>query len=129
MEQANRDKIKELRAWAKVNIVGKKIRHPQFDRQITITSTGVKEYLNQPFRAYFEKNRAIKDIVYILQNSEYLGVSDFRSSEKVVYSHIFETLAIGDMRSWLIVREITNGDVNFYSISDSEKVLTGLKRK
>ena len=129
MEQVNKDGIKELRAWARENIVGKKIPHPQFEKQITITSTGVKEYLNQPFKAYFEKNNAIKNIVDILQSSEYLGISDFRNSEKILYSHIFETEAIGNMKSWLIVREITNGDVNFYSISDSEKVLTGLKRK
>ena len=52
-----------------------------------------------------------------------------KGNEKILFSHIFETEAIGNMKSWLIVREITNGDVNFHSISDSQKVLTGLKRK
>ena len=129
MQHVDKDRIKELRAWAKENIVGEKIQHQQFEKQILITSTSVKEYLNQPFKAYFEKNEAIKNIVEILQNSEYLGISDFKSNEKVLYSHIFETKSIGNIKSWLIVREITNGDVNFHSISDSEKVLTGIKRK
>ena len=129
MQNVDKERIKELRAWAKENIVGKKIAHPQFEKHIAITTTGVKEYLNQPFKAYFEKNDAIESIVDILQNSEYLGISDFKGNEKILCSHIFETEAIGNMKSWLIVREITNGDVNFHSISDSQKVLTGLKSK
>ncbi len=121
---------KQLRIWAKENIVGKEVVHSEFGKAIKFTTKGIKEYLNQPFEAYFEKNEALKDIVNILQSSEYKGFSEYhKDNQKIQYSHIFETESIGATKSWLIARETTEGDVSFYSISDSKKVLNGLKRK
>lgn len=121
---------KQLRAWAKENLVGKEVVHSGFEKSIRITAKGVKEYLNQPFEAYFEKNEAIKNMESILQNAQYKGFSHYhKENQSILYSHIFETEAIGGIKSWIIVRESINGEAIFHSISDNKKVLKNIKRK
>jgi hypothetical protein len=130
MQHINKERIKELKAWAKENLTGKEVYHSGLEDNIRFTVTGLKEYLNQPFVAYSEKNEAVKNIVSILQNATYKGFSSYHKSNKsILYSHIFETEAIGKTKSWLIVRESTNGTISFYGISDNKKVMSDLKRK
>lgn len=45
----------------------------------------------------------------------------------IKYSHVFEIELNGE-KSWIIVREDITGNAVLYSISDSDKVLTGIKR-
>lgn len=46
----------------------------------------------------------------------------------IKYSHVFEIDLKGE-KSWIIVREDITGKAVLYSISDSDKVLTGIKKK
>lgn len=121
--------VKKLRLWAKQNIAGKAVKHPELTQIIKITNTGIKEYLNQPHSQYKQKNELIKRLKETIESSNYLGKSDFhKSNTGILYSHIFE-IEIDNKKSWLIARENTAGSINFYSISESEKVLKGLIKK
>ena len=123
MQQVNKERIKELRAWARDNLAGKKVYHNELNNNINFTMTGLKEYLNQPHEFYYEKNEMIKDIQNIFKKSEYKGYNKYM--EKI--SHIFETEIKGE-KSWIIANERKDGKITFYSISDSNKVLKGIKK-
>ena len=121
--------IKQLREYAKQNIVGTEVAHDKLEKVINFTNTGIKEFLNQPHKYYENKNDLIKDIHSVIKNSEYKGKTDYHKNNKgILYSHIFEIKLNGE-KSWIIARESTNGDINFYSISDNKKVLGGVKIK
>ena len=51
-----------------------------------------------------------------------------RDNPMIKYSHVFEIELNGE-KSWIIVREDITGNAVLYSISDSDKVLTGIKKK
>lgn len=121
--------VKDLRLWAKKNIASKTVKHPELRQVIRITNTGIKEYLNQPHSQYKQKNELIKRLEETIESSHYLGKSDFhKSNTGILYSHIFE-IEIDNKKSWLVAREDNAGGINFYSISESEKVLKGLKKQ
>jgi SPP1 gp7 family putative phage head morphogenesis protein len=113
---------KVLRNWAKDNLQGTSFVPNNFENTIEFTTKGIKEFLNQPHKFYFEKNELIKDIRNVINNSEYKGVT---SDLKNRISHIFEIEIKGE-KSWVIVREDSNR-FTLYSISDNKKVLVGIK--
>ena len=94
----------------------KKINHPVFGKEINITGGCIKEWTNQPFKHYFEKNRLLLNIEKVLEQSEYLGPIPSHKDENIT-SHIFQINIEGD-DAWIIVREYKWGEVNLHSISD-----------
>ncbi|MDR2627124.1 MAG: hypothetical protein LBC40_03715 [Dysgonamonadaceae bacterium] len=128
MYSSNKERIKELRGWAKEHLQQKSLLHEGFGREIHFTGAGIKEYLNQPHKFFSQKNELIKEMDSVLKDSIYKGQTSYRKGNaNIVASHIFE-IKINDEKSWIIVRESANGDTNFYSISDSSKVLQGIKK-
>ena len=128
MNNTNKERIKELRAWAKDNLQGKIIEPENIGKNIEFTTKGIKEYLNQPHKHYQEKNELIKQMPEIINNATYMGRTAYhKESNYIVASHIFETKVNGE-KTWLIARENKEGSITFYSISDSEKVLLGIKK-
>jgi len=123
IQQTNKERIKELRTWANENLVSKEVYHNKLDDKIKFTTKGIKEYLNQPHKFYYEKNEMIKDIQNIIKTSEYMGFVHFKDR----ISHIFE-IVIKGKDSWLIANEYKGRGIILYSISDSPKVLTGIKK-
>ena len=123
MQHIIKERIKELRAWAKENIAGKEVYHNELGSTVHFTNNGIKEYLNQPHKYYFEKNQMIKDIQRIIESSEYKGSTIHKNR----ISHIFE-IEINKDKSWIIANENDEKKIQFYSISDNEKVLTGVKK-
>lgn len=96
-----------------------------FKKEIRVTGRGIKEWLNQPHKYYSEKNEALLHIRKLLHNAEYLGHGTDKHDPDVIV-HVFET-EIGKEKSWIIVREFDNGEVNLHSISDSGKILNIIK--
>ena len=97
---------------------GTKISHPEFSREIGITGKSIKEWTNQPFKHFYEKNRMLLDIENAIKETSYLGAVPYHKSDDVKWSHIFETEIQGS-KAWIIVREYTWGDITLHSISDS----------
>lgn len=120
--------IKSLLIWAKNNLKEKTVTPKSFNRPIRFTTKGVKEYLNQPHKYYQAKNDIIKMMLEIVFDARYVGKTSYhKDNNYIIASHIFE-IEINNEKTWLITRESVEGVVNFYSISDSEKVLIGLKK-
>jgi hypothetical protein len=84
---------------------------------------GIDEYLNQPHKHYYEKNKLINDIQNVIHGSEYRG----HTKHKGRISHIFE-IEIQEDKTWLIVNEHDGIGLVFHGISDSKKVLKGIKK-
>ena len=82
---------------------------------IKITSSGIKEFL--------------RNLPNVISSSEYLGsVPYHKSNANIVRTHIF-SYPIGGTNSYLLAREELSGDICFYSVTDSDKILEYLKTK
>lgn len=113
---------KQLFAEAKQSLSGKTFISDNIEKEIRFTTTGIKEFLNQPHQKYEAKNELISSIKDVISKSKYIGYSKYhKDSPYIVKSHIFETNVAG-VPSWIIAREDKDGIISFYSISDNYKV-------
>lgn len=118
--------IEEIRTEART-LQGSVLTAPYFPHEILITRRSIKEWFNQPFRYYEEKNLMLLDIVSVMSEAKYLGTSDnHKGIARVVQSHIFETKVCGDT-ALIIVREYDWGDYVLHSISDSAELYKHIK--
>ncbi len=115
---------KEIQKEA-ANLKDTALSNTRFKKEIRITGRGIKEWLNQPHKHYSEKNEALLHIRKLLHDAKYLGHGADKHNPDVTV-HVFET-EIGKEKSWIIVREFDNGEVNLHSISDSDKILNIIK--
>ena len=125
LTQAQKEYRKELQKRAIEEFKGTTVLN---EVEVTITSTGIKEFLNQPHDQYFKKNELVRDLPSLIRNAKYLGTTPHKSNEQIVCNHIFEC-EIDNIASYLIAREEAGGKINFYSISDSDVILKGLKKE
>lgn len=98
-----------------------------FETKVYISNGIVKEWLNQPFIHYAEKNEMILDMENVLNNANYLGAGKDKHDAKVK-AHLFETAVKGD-KCWIIVREFPDGKIQLHSISDNESVVKNILNK
>ena len=95
---------------------------------IRLTKRGIKEWLNQPFGNYEEKNESITDIKNIIKEAKYIGwVPCHKENPMFRKSHLFETDAIGET-AWIVVKEDVTGSLYLYGISDNAGVTEGVKK-
>lgn len=119
---------KQLFLEAKESLSGTVFTPDNIGREIRFTTTGIKEFLNQPHQKYEAKNELILNIKEVILKSKYLGYSDYhKNNPNIKASHLFET-KIGGINSWLIVREGIDGTLNFYSVSDNRNALNKIKK-
>lgn len=127
--QYSKDRTKELQNWAKQSLLNGSFSHKDFLVRVKMTGKSIKEFLNQPHKFKKEKNELIKNIGAIFAGSDYKGYTEYHKDNPMIkYSHVFEIELNGE-KSWIIVREDITGNAVLYSISDSDKVLTGIKKK
>ncbi len=118
LKETLKDQRKEIKEWAKQNLVGKTITHPNIDGEIHFTTTGIKEALNQPHKHILEKNEAIKDIVNLIKKSVFIR-SDKDSKGRDILYHYFAT-TINSEISFITIKKEANRN-SFYTITDSIK--------
>lgn len=96
---------------------------------ILIRGKGIKEFLNQPHKHYFEKNELIRNLQRVLEEAKYLGVAEYhKNNPDIVQSHLLSIILEGEP-SWIIARENIKGEIDLYSITDSQDILNYLKEK
>ena len=96
---------------------------------ILIRGKGIKEFLNQPHKHYFEKNELIRNLQKVLEEAKYLGVAEYhKNNPDIVQSHLLSIILEGEP-SWIIARENIKGEIDLYSITDSQDILNYLKEK
>lgn len=62
----------------------------------------------------------------VLKQSKYLGPGNDKTDGNVTI-HLFETSICGD-KTWIIVKEYTDGNTILYSISDCANILKSLRK-
>ena len=103
------------------------LRNDAIGKPIQLSTTRVKEWLNQPHAHYSEKNEVLLNIRKLMEEAVYLGnIEDKHSSDVIV--HIFEVQIAND-KSWLIVREFKDGECKLHSVSDSPTLANLVKRR
>lgn len=102
------------------------LTNPQFGKAIQITGKGIKEWLNQPHESYVEKNEMLLNIRKVMEKAKYKGSLPDKH-DKEVTAHIFETKVAGK-KSWIVVREFTDGQINLHSITDSDEMVRKIKK-
>ena len=107
-------------------IQGSRITHPKFNREIKISRSSVDEWTNQPHIHYAKKNRMILNIDEVQKKSTYLGPGDDKKNDNITI-HLSET-SIKNDKTWIIVKEYTDGNIILYSISDSANILKALRK-
>lgn len=118
---------KRTRKLAK-GLQGTTIANPDFPYPVRITKKSLREWTNQPFKHYREKNRMLLDIPEVFGKARYLGTADnHKGVPHVVRSHIFETEVAGD-KALIIVREYEWGDFVLHSASDGKELYNHIKR-
>ena len=96
--------------------------------QISITGNTIKEWTNQPFKYFRDKNIMLLNISEVMANSTYVGVAEsHKGVKRVVQSHIFET-TVRDIKAYIIVREYDWGDFVLHSIYDAQDFIKHVKR-
>ncbi len=108
----------EVREWAKENLIGKTITHPNIEKPIGFTVSGIKEALNQPHKFIIEKNDAVKNIESLIKNAEFLK-TDFDYKGRDFKYHYLKT-KINNEDSYIVLRE-TQKETSFYSIVEKLK--------
>ena len=112
---------KEVQEWAKREVVGKSFLNQEIGKEIEITSTGIKEALNQPHKYIREKNEAIRNIKQIIHEAHrVLYRSDDKGNQMVVGYHYLEFELAGE-KSYIVIRETKDGRLMFYSVVDKIK--------
>lgn len=118
----------ELRKWAKNNLIKETFSNEKLHTEIKLNITGIKEFTNQPYEFEKDKTYILKNLKKIIKEAEYKGWRKNEENPMIARSHILE-ITVNKNKSWLVLRENKFGEIFLYSISDGEKILTGLKEK
>lgn len=123
---STKEDVKQIKKEARKAVQGSIITHPEFTKDIKISRKSIDEWTNQPHIHYAEKNRMILHIDEVLKKSTYLGPGDDKKNDNITI-HLFET-SIKNDKTWIIVKEYTDGNTILYSISDSDNILKALRK-
>lgn len=121
---------KELQRSTKARLVDTSVtvKRKELKTPISFSSNGIKEAFNQPHYNKKAKNIMVSNIDKVMKKANYLGSEeDYKKNPMVSKIHIFETL-IDNKKTFLINRELITGEIHFYSVSDGEKVIKGIKK-
>lgn len=75
------------------------------------------------------KNSILKHIAKVFREANYIGIVDnFKKKPGVIQSHLFETTVLRDI-SWIVIREYDVGRFILHSLSDEDKIKTGIRKE
>ncbi|GHT25566.1 hypothetical protein AGMMS4957_20590 [Bacteroidia bacterium] len=113
---------KDLRNWAKENLIATTIYHKGLGQEIHFTVSGIKEYLNQPHKHYYEKNRLIKNIVRIIEEALYYGEAPDKHGNTNTYFYYLKT-QIENEDSYIVIKHTKhNNQYALYSVVDGLRI-------
>ena len=121
MFQSQKERIKELRAWAKDNLIGKEVEHPEFPEKIGFTNTGIKEFLNQPHCNYHAKNESLIFIIDLIQASKVVHEAPDIKGNTNHHFYYLESI-IENLSSFIVIRHtMKDNKYTLYSMVDKLK--------
>lgn len=107
-----------VRQWAKENLVGKSIAHPDLG-EIRITNQGVKELLNQPHNNAYDKNEALYSIKDLLKNGTYLESTQDGKGRPFTWHYV--EIEFKNQLLYAVVKEDGINGKTLYSLVDTLK--------
>lgn len=113
----------EQLAWAKSNLAGISVLNENSGISVGFSNRGIKEYLNQNHDDYYIKNQMITSIISMIKSAEYKGYTEYKNHK----SEIFQISILGKINYLIANRNIENKLI-LYSITQSDKVLIGIKK-
>ena len=112
--------IKEIKDWAKNNLLGTTVKVSKIG-DVGFNNTAIKEFLNQPHVYKLDKNKILYNIKDVLKSATYIDSSpDIKGNKMVKCWHYLEILLKG-AKSYIVVRELVTGEKILYSIVESLK--------
>lgn len=122
LEKLERAAIRDdVREWSRKGLQGSSASAAGVDFKIMFTGRGIKEALNQPHKHFNDKNLLIRDIKQVVKKGKYIGSrANDKGGRGVVRFHYWEIQVKGE-KSWVVVRELSNGEFHFYTIVDKMK--------
>lgn len=105
-------------AAARAALLGKTAQNPAIPGKITFTVKGIKEAINQPHRAYYAKNRALADLVGIVERATYIGSAKDAKGRGATFHYL--KVSIGGIDSVVVVRQ-QGRMYSVYTISELRK--------
>ena len=122
LDKRRRKEIKELA----IKLTEQTFFNEKFGKELRISKTGIREWLNQPHKHYAEKNELLLRMSELISNSNYLGgMPDVHNASFT--AQIFETKVAGEP-SWIIAREFNDGKILIHSITDGVEIVNALRR-
>ena len=121
MTQSQKERIKELRAWAKDNLIGKEVFHPDFPGKIGFSNSGIKEFLNQPHCNYYAKNESLIFIIALIQASKVIHDAPDIKGNTNHHFYYLETV-IDNLPSFIVIRHtMKENKYTLYTMVDKLK--------
>lgn len=108
----------------KDNLVGKttKVELEGFKADVKYSSKRLGKAVSQPHASQFEKNRAMLGIEYLLKKAQYVLSAPNTSAWKTqVKQYHYLLVEIDKKASYIVLEEMNDGTVYFYSIVDNLK--------
>lgn len=115
-KESLQEQRKTVREWAKENLTGKTTVVNGISSPVEFTMNGIKETLNQPHKRVFAKNEAIKNIVSLLKDGTYIKECPEEKGNPMIRKYHYIKIGIANETSYAIIRELTDGRAQFYSI-------------
>ena len=89
--------------------------------EVSISSKGWKEAINQPHPAYVEKNMALQNLQGLIDSATETKVIGSTKENPMVKQYHALKVEIGDQSSWVLLREAHDGKLSFYAIVEKLK--------
>lgn len=116
-----KEQRKIIKNWAKRNLVGKVINLPSPGWEVTLTSSGIKEAINQPHKHYYRKNETVRNIEKVLISSTFVETQTGKRGDGNILFHYFK-ITINGEDFFIVLKETKKeGKITFYSIVDKLK--------
>jgi len=87
---------------------------------VNITKKGIKEAVNQPHAEYYAKNAALENISGMIKGLKFKTLPGVKNNPMVKQYHYAEIELMGKT-SYVILREMVDGEIRFYTITDTMK--------
>ena len=90
---------------------------------------GIFLFLMQRYKIFMTLAIKSLDLFELICDYPYIGVVDnFKQKPGVIQSHLFETTVLGDV-SWIVIREYDDGRFILHSLSDRDRIKTGIRKE
>jgi SPP1 gp7 family putative phage head morphogenesis protein len=102
-------------------LLAKKVSHPEAAVKIGFNTSGIKRAINQPHKHYIDKVRLLPTIDKVLEKAVYLRSAEYKGLDRNIKSLHYYEFMMNNEKSYIIVKEVNNGELSLYTVTDKIK--------